>query len=57
MGLAATGKPTEGTIIQSGEMHGYYKEENNLELCTEMLKFFDRHIGKATGSPASASAQ
>ncbi len=43
--LTAAGNPPEGTIIQSGEMHGFYKEENNLKLYTEMLDFFARHIG------------
>lgn len=43
--LTLAGNPPEGVIIQSGEMHGFYKEENNLRLYTEMLKFFDRHIG------------
>lgn len=44
--LRKAGNPPEGVIIQAGEMHGFYKEENNLRLYTEMLKFFDRHIGK-----------
>jgi len=43
--LTAAGNPPEGMIIQSGEMHGFYKEENNLGLYTEMLNFFSRHIG------------
>ncbi len=43
--LINAGNPPEGMIIQPGEMHGFYKEENNLKLYTEMLKFFDRHIG------------
>lgn len=43
--LIAAGNPPEGMIIQSGEMHGFYKEENNQRLYTEMLGFFDRHIG------------
>ncbi|QOW25824.1 S9 family peptidase [Lysobacter sp. H23M47] len=43
--LTAVGNKPEGMIIQSGEMHGFYKEENNLKLYTEMLDFFDRHIG------------
>lgn len=43
--LIAAGNPPEGMIIQSGEMHGYYKEENNLNLYTRMLAFFDKHIG------------
>jgi dipeptidyl aminopeptidase/acylaminoacyl peptidase len=41
-------------IIQSGEMHGFYKEENNVRLYTEMLKFFDRYI-VGTGGTNSAS--
>jgi len=48
--LTKAGNPPEGVIIQSGEMHGYYDEKNNLNLYTEMLKFFDRHIG-ATPAP------
>jgi dipeptidyl aminopeptidase/acylaminoacyl peptidase len=43
--LAAAGNPPEGVIIEPGEMHGYYKEENNLNLYTKMLDFFGRHIG------------
>ena len=44
--LTRAGNKPEGMIIQSGEMHGFYKEENNLRLYSEMLAFFDRHIGK-----------
>lgn len=51
--LRDAGNPPEGLIIQSGEMHGFYKEENNLRLYTEMLKFFDRHIG--TGRTAGTA--
>ena len=43
--LVAAGNKPEGMIIQPGEMHGFYKEESNLKLYTEMLDFFDRHIG------------
>jgi dipeptidyl aminopeptidase/acylaminoacyl peptidase len=43
--LIKAGNPPEEVIIQSGEMHGYYKEENNLNLYTKMLAFFDKHIG------------
>ena len=37
--------------------HGFYKEENNLRLYTEMLGFFDRHIGGhvSVGNPAKAN--
>ena len=51
--LAAAGNPPEGVIIQAGEMHGFFKEENNLNLYTEMLRFFERHIGAAAGSSAA----
>lgn len=47
--LVAAGNAPEGMIVQSGEMHGFYKEENNLKLYTEMLNFFAKHIG---GAPA-----
>lgn len=43
--LIKAGNPPEGVIIQSGEMHGFYDEKNNLKLYTEMLAFFGRHIG------------
>ena len=43
--LEAAGNKPEGVIIQAGEEHGFYKEENNLRLYTEMLDFFGRHIG------------
>lgn len=43
--LKAAGNTPEGMIIQPGEMHGFYKEESNEHLYTEMLAFFDRHIG------------
>ena len=55
--LEAAGNKPEGVIIQDGEEHGFYKEENNLRLYTEMLNFFDRHIGgKVTvGAPTKSS--
>ena len=43
--LVKAGNPPVVTIIQSGEMHGFYKEENNLNLYTRMLEFFGKHIG------------
>lgn len=52
--LRAAGNPPEGMIIQSGEMHGFYDVDNRVKLYTEMLKFFDRHIGaKVTVQPLS----
>jgi dipeptidyl aminopeptidase/acylaminoacyl peptidase len=43
--LVKAGNPPEEVIIQSGEMHGFYEEANNLNLYTKMLAFFDKHIG------------
>ena len=43
--LIKAGNPPEEIIIQSGEMHGFYEEKNNLNLYTKMLAFFDKHIG------------
>jgi len=54
--LIAAGNPPEGLIIQSSEMHGFYKEGNNLKLYTEMLNFFARHIGGA-GATGTAAAK
>lgn len=48
--LIAAGNKPEGMIIQSGEMHGYYGQEARLNLYTEMLNFFNRHIGKKEAS-------
>ena len=51
--LIAAGNPPEGMIIQSGEMHGFYDVQNNVNLYTQMLDFFARHIGGTvtTGEP------
>ncbi len=55
--LIAAGNPPEGMMITSGEMHGFYKDENKLKLYTEMLDFFARHIGsKAAAAGGSAKA-
>lgn len=43
--LVAAGNPPEGTIIQSGEMHGFYDVKNRVNLYTKMLDFFGRHLG------------
>lgn len=55
--LIAAGNTPEGMMITSGEMHGFYKDENKLKLYTEMLNFFARHIGgKPAGSGTAAVA-
>jgi dipeptidyl aminopeptidase/acylaminoacyl peptidase len=43
--LIAVGNTPEGFLIQSGEMHGFYGVENRVNLYTQMLDFFGRHIG------------
>ncbi len=58
--LIAAGNRPEGMIIQSGEMHGFYGEEARINLYTEMLNFFQRHIGDGkvnvgTATPLSGS--
>ncbi|HRF83107.1 MAG: S9 family peptidase [Xanthomonadaceae bacterium] len=54
--LVKAGNPPVETIIQSGEMHGFYKEENNQALYTKILDFFGKHIGGqvAVGTPSKA---
>ena len=53
--LIEAGNRPEGLIIQPGEMHGYYDEKNRERLYTEMLAFFDRHIGKPQVAAGSGS--
>lgn len=43
--LEAAGNKPEGVIIQSGEGHGFYDVANRVSLYTQMLAFFDKHIG------------
>jgi dipeptidyl aminopeptidase/acylaminoacyl peptidase len=43
--LKDAGNTPETKIIQDGEAHGYYEVKNNVKLYTQMLAFFDKHIG------------
>lgn len=52
--LVAAGNRPEGMIIQSGEMHGFYDNDNRVRLYTAMLEFFDRHIGQRAASQPQA---
>lgn len=54
--LAKSGNTPEGLIIRKGEMHGFYEEESNIELYTQMLAFFDRHIGRRPAGSSVADA-
>jgi len=42
--LAKEGKPAKSLIV-ANEGHGFYSEENNMKLYTEILSFLDQHIG------------
>jgi dipeptidyl aminopeptidase/acylaminoacyl peptidase len=50
--MKAVGKTPERVLVKSKEGHGFQIPENNVELYTSMLEFFDAHIG----SPASAQS-
>jgi dipeptidyl aminopeptidase/acylaminoacyl peptidase len=47
--LVAVGHAPDVVILQDGEGHGFYKEENNLNFYTKLLAFFDRYIGDRRG--------
>lgn len=49
--LTDAGNPPEGVIIQSGEMHGFYDDQNRLNLYTHMLNFFSKHLNNSAGGP------
>lgn len=51
--LVAAGNKPEGMIIQPGEMHGFYGEDARVNLYTQMLQFFDRHIGPSAAAAGS----
>jgi dipeptidyl aminopeptidase/acylaminoacyl peptidase len=43
--LTQAGNPPVDVIIASGEGHGFYKEENNLNFYSKALDFFAKNIG------------
>jgi dipeptidyl aminopeptidase/acylaminoacyl peptidase len=53
--LERAGKDVE-YLAKDYEGHGFFKEENNRELYTKMLAFFEKHIGKGESASAAASA-
>ncbi|GGA68313.1 peptidase S9 [Arenimonas soli] len=53
--LERAGNKPEGMIIQSGEMHGFYDVDNRVNLYTQMLEFFNRHIGDEAASERTAA--
>lgn len=52
--LKAAGHPADVVILQPDEMHGFYKEDANLNLYTKMLAFFDKYIGGGAKPLAAA---
>jgi len=43
-------------LEKSGEEHGFYKDENNVEFLDRLAAFLDKHIGKsAQGAPQAAA--
>ena len=53
--LAKAGKEHEW-LAKDYEGHGFFKEENNRELYTRMLAFFEKHIGKGEGAGDPAAS-
>src|SRR3546814_16676014 len=49
--MAAVGKKPEQIVVEKKEAHGFRDIDNNVNLYTKMLAFFDRHIG-AKQAPA-----
>ncbi len=45
------------TMLKNKEGHGFRKEENRIELYTELEKFFARHIGGRSSQVAAAGAR
>ncbi|KAF1711671.1 S9 family peptidase [Pseudoxanthomonas sacheonensis] len=50
--LEKAGKKPDDVVVEKKEQHGFRDLENNVNLYTKMLVFFDKYIG-----PASASTQ
>jgi dipeptidyl aminopeptidase/acylaminoacyl peptidase len=47
--LKKAGRPAE-TLVKDAEGHGFYKEENRIELYEKMEAFLDKHIGAKAAS-------
>ncbi|MDN5781367.1 MAG: S9 family peptidase [Luteimonas sp.] len=43
--MAAVGKKPEQIVVEKKEAHGFRDIDNNVNLYTKMLAFFDKHIG------------
>jgi len=53
--LDKAGKVHEKPLYEADEGHGFINPENNIELYTRMLAFFDKYIGPDAAKAASAS--
>ena len=54
--LEAAGKAPEDVVVEDREGHGFRDTQNNVDLYTRMLAFFDRHIGAGRQAAAPAPA-
>jgi len=53
--LAGVGKKPDDVIVESKEAHGFRNIDNQVNLYTKMLAFFDKYIGqKSAAAPAAA---
>lgn len=43
--LEEAGKPPEVTVVEKKEGHGFYDYQNQVDLYTTMIAFFDKHTG------------
>ena len=53
--MAKVGKAPEVVVVESKEGHGFRDLDNNVNLYTKMLAFFDKHIGTGSGTAQAAS--
>lgn len=53
--LAKVGKKPDDVIVEKKEAHGFRDLDNNINLYTKMLAFFDKYIGPGA-QPATAAA-
>ena len=53
--LEEAGRPAEVTMVKPKEGHGFYDVGNRVKLYTEMLAFFNRHIGPGAGQRTASA--
>ena len=53
--LEGVGKQPEVVVVEAKEGHGFRDVQNNVNLYTKMLAFFDKHIGPEAARTAQAA--